>query len=283
MMRLFLKLICLLYLCCVTVHVLALPNLSLSNTFDPSIDWNTFFKAVEENNIEEVEGILTEGNTPLHTRSVFGNGKHLFSSARTAEMLRLFLDYNVVNLGAVDENNNTFLHQVDTAEIARVLLGYGIDVNVNNIHGMTPLHTVKKVDVVRVLMNHDGVQVNAMDKLGRTPLSVHVMALLVHFINDSITTEILDRLEIIRFLMENRAKIHFKTVDKETDITSFAARIGQMRGDKLSLKHLETIRQLVKNEVSESLSEDALKALDTRIAEEKRKDFNGGVCSESFV
>jgi len=284
MAHLLLKLICLLHLCGITMQVLAVTNHFFSNTFDPSVNWQAFFKAVEENNVGEVRRIITRDNPPIHAKNTSWNREYLFSSTKKAEIITLFLDYNILNIGTVDQNNNTFLHQVDTADIAQVLLDYGINVNVRNSHGMTPLHTVKKVEVVQVLMSHDGVEVNAMDKLGRTPLSVHVMGLLVHFINDSITTETLDRLEIIRFLMENKAKIHFKAADQEMDITSFAKRIGQMRDDKLSLKHLETVRLLVKNEVPDSLSEDALKILDTRIAEAKGKDSDGdNICSNSFV
>ena len=244
-------------------------------------NWQGFFKAVEKNDIEEVKRLLGEGNIVIQ-RNVFEQSPLHFT--KTKEMVEVLLNYGA-NVHVRDKNGNTFLHKVDRVDLVQVFLDYGINVNATNNYGATPLHMVKKVEVLQVLLAR-GANINATDKFGRTPLSVHIMSLLVKFVNGFITTEEVNQLEIIEFLMKNGARTRIKTVDQETDIVLFAEKISQIRSNNLSLRHLETVRRLVKSEVPvNQISESVLNTLDERIAEERQRGTGGsggGTCSKGF-
>ena len=62
----------------------------------------------------------------------------------------------------------------DLAEVKRLLIDCGIDPNVRNNEGWTPLHSAVEnchVDVVRVLLDH-GADPTIRDNKGRTPLDI---------------------------------------------------------------------------------------------------------------
>ena len=81
----------------------------------------------------------------------------------------------------VVKNGFTPLHVVAEhghADIVRLLLDkQGIDVNVMDDNNDTPLHVVVQhghADVVRLLLDRQGINVNQRDKSGRTPLYIAV-------------------------------------------------------------------------------------------------------------
>lgn len=60
------------------------------------------------------------------------------------------------------------------ANVARLLLDCGADINTQNDEGQTPLHTatgMERIEVIRVLLER-GADVGAEDKRGRTPFAL---------------------------------------------------------------------------------------------------------------
>jgi len=103
----------------------------------------------------------------------------LFSAARIgdlAEVKRLVIDCGV-NPNIRDNDGWTPLHKASwngNPEVVKLLLEHGADPNIRDNHGFTPLHYAAKdchVDVVRVLLDH-GADPTIRDNDGRTPLEI---------------------------------------------------------------------------------------------------------------
>lgn len=92
-----------------------------------------------------------------------------------------------------------FLHCADTADMIKLILSHGADINAKDINGLTPLHsaitTFKGVSVIRELLIH-GANVNATDYEGNTPLTLAI---------------IYEYLEGIKELLENGADVNIKS------------------------------------------------------------------------
>ena len=62
-----------------------------------------------------------------------------------------------------------------SASIVKVILEAGLDINVHDHDGLTPLHYAAKnqdVDVVKMIINTSGADVRAVDKGKQTPLHI---------------------------------------------------------------------------------------------------------------
>ena len=110
-------------------------------------------------------------STPLHSAAWYGR----------LQMVQVLLgfkaDVNARNgadetpLYYLSENSPVSDFSQSSANVARVLLEHGADVNACSDEHVTPLHwavRLKKVDLVRVLLEH-GAGVDAVDKHGKTP------------------------------------------------------------------------------------------------------------------
>ena len=118
------------------------------------------------------------GRSTLHSAPWYGD----------LEMVRVLLDYKA-DVNARDGNNWTPIHTVSRGcfypkpllnipqlwpDVARLLLGCGLDVNALGNGCLTPLHLAaedERADVARVLLEH-GASVGAEDDEGRTPLHI---------------------------------------------------------------------------------------------------------------
>ena len=206
------------------------------------------------------------GSTPLHHTS-------------TAKKARLLLEHGA-EVNSRDVNGQTPLHNVSTAKKARLLLEHGADKDAKDNNRETPLHKVRSVEVAQLLLEH-GAKINTKNKAGYTPLYMIIKKLM-----GEVEYRIVDGSVMVIFLIQNGAKLNIETLNQEMDVILFAKRINkvELESGMLSLEYMETVRQLVKKEVSDNLSEDVLKVLDARIAEKRQKDSagGGGNCPKSF-
>jgi ankyrin repeat protein len=91
-----------------------------------------------------------------------------------AEVKRLVIDCGI-DPNIQDDEGWTPLHNAasnDYLNVVKLLLEHGADPNIQDNDGETPLHSAVKgchVDVVRVLLDH-GADLTIRDKKGRTPL-----------------------------------------------------------------------------------------------------------------
>lgn len=114
------------------------------------------------------------GETPL-SRAV---------RTRSVETVRLLLEKGA-DVKVVDEYGNSLLHWAGHADIARMLIGRGLDVNARGCAGDTPLHTAAEQDFYDVteLLLEKGADAKARNETGVTPLhkarSVAVVRLLI--------------------------------------------------------------------------------------------------------
>jgi ankyrin repeat protein len=100
----------------------------------------------------DVAAQTKNGNTPLHPMSTRGQ-------AEDAHVIERGSDVTVQNEG-MDTQFNTFLIQFEAqrlAEVSRVLLKYGADVNARNKSGLTPFRLASEcglAEVTSVLLEH---------------------------------------------------------------------------------------------------------------------------------
>ena len=88
-----------------------------------------------------------------------------------AEMVRLFLDLGV-DVNQADARLSTPLHEADKPEVIALLLSAGADVHAKEVNwGATPFHRAAErgVEQVQEFLRH-GADVQAQDERGRTPI-----------------------------------------------------------------------------------------------------------------
>ena len=278
------------------------------------------FEVVDENDVEKVKRILLEDKDVVHVKE--SSGETPLYRSRTVEMAKLLLNYGaVVNektpsgrtpLHAVSLKGDaklvkflldhgakadiharvegmdgaTPLHIAGSAEVAKMLLAYGADPNARTVSsiswlvGIVPLSfaiITGELEITRVLLDH-GANVNAIMREGKT--------LLYYFmgIRDRGAHSKYNQEKVVLFLIKNGAKVNAETLNQEATVLVFGERVSKGKPGEVSLEYMEVVRQLVKDEVSRDLSEDVLKDLDTRIAEERQKGVGGagGSCPKSF-
>ena len=226
------------------------------------------FEAVEQNDIEEVKRSLLEDKDLVSVRD--GEGK-------------------------------TPLHRVRTAKIAQVLLDHGADIRAEDKQGGIPLHSVTAPAVIELLLARDIEQINVRNNFESTPLLIMVKGAhvlwpqdtMVKFLKrdfvENMKVRYVESVRSIALLLDHGARINVKVSleergDNNKVILAFAEDVSKRRQAGLSVKDIEAIKQLVKNEVGKLKPASVLQALDARIAKEKQKDSagGGGNCPKSF-
>ena len=114
-----------------------------------------------------------DGTHPLHAAAYSGN----------LEVIRKIIDYDPTYINVREEAGNTPLHWASLGDhfnggsVLRLLLDHGVDINMQNRSGWTPLHLAshyRALEVVRLLLEH-GADVEVKDNDGQTALQVALL------------------------------------------------------------------------------------------------------------
>ena len=138
----------------------------------------------------------------------YGGNNALMEAVRSnkTEIVKLLIKSGI-DLNAIDNQRKTVLYSVKTAEMAKLLLDSGANINFTNAYG-GPLNSLvhyNNVEVARVFIEH-GAPINAIDKYGSTPLNQAASE---------------GKLAIARFLVEHGADIDIKD-DEGTSALEYA-------------------------------------------------------------
>ena len=117
-----------------------------------------FVEEVRKNRIDEVRTLILQG-VDVNSRDVFGDnsGLHWAASLGLAEMARLLID-NGADLDIRNHDRNTPLHWAaaeDQKELVVILIAHGADVNARGKGGWTPLRWAEahgQKEIARILM-----------------------------------------------------------------------------------------------------------------------------------
>jgi Ankyrin repeats (many copies) len=128
----------------------------------------------------EVAQVLHRNKSSVESRG-YAETTPLHSAAYYGdlEMVQVLLEYGV-DVNVQNSNGDTPLdyasadgHRND-ARVARLLIAHGADPNTRNLDGVTPLHQASgfgRIEIVRLLIEH-GANVEVKDDWGKTPLDV---------------------------------------------------------------------------------------------------------------
>lgn len=103
---------------------------------------------------------------------------HLSCHNGNTSLLSFILSIPALKVDATDNKGNTALHiaaKKNHSQIVSILLKSGLNPNIKNSAGQTALHEAAKegcIDVVRKLINFQGVDINIKDNNGNSPISL---------------------------------------------------------------------------------------------------------------
>jgi ankyrin repeat protein len=125
-------------------------------------DLDFFVETVRQNRIDEVRALLLKG-VDVNSRDVFGDnaGLHWAASLGLAEMARLLID-NGADVNVRNEEGYTPLHWAageGQKELVVILIIHGADVNAHNKRGWTPLRWAEaqsQKEIARILVAAGG-------------------------------------------------------------------------------------------------------------------------------
>jgi ankyrin repeat protein len=187
-------------------------------------------KAIDEGDAKTLKRLLDQGvpaSCPLPWSKDSWEGYppptdypiHLAAASGHLDIVRLLLDHGANPDAHGGEGQFTPLHSADDAEIAKLLISRGADVNARDDQGCQPIHNAampgylenrrkeavaKSLSLIHLLLHH-GANPLAMDEDGEQP--IHVAA--------KYSTN-----EVVSFFMNRQAKVDAVIHDKEGDSSS---------------------------------------------------------------
>lgn len=135
--------------------------------------FQSFLKAVERNEVLQVEYMLKKNKMLIHTKDGNKNPPLLF--AKSTEMIELLTNFGA-DVNSKNKFGRTALHRLacipNMKESIALLISKGADVNARDNGEATPIHDAVDrgySDIVEFLISK-GADVNVRDKSGTTPL-----------------------------------------------------------------------------------------------------------------
>lgn len=194
-------------------------------------DVNTaLMKAVTHNNSTNIIKLLLDYGANINTTDIYGRTALMYAAKsyyNRPEIIKLLLDYGA-NINATDIYGQTALMGADNnPEIIKLFLDYGANINATDKKGETVLIQKiisYKLNTVKELLKHPGIDIDHQDKRGRSALIWCVL----NFAEDDII--------IPKLLLKKGAKVDL-TDRKGNTVLILAAREGYYKVVDLLLKH----------------------------------------------
>jgi ankyrin repeat protein len=125
---------------------------------------------------------LIQTNNTVEVSRLLEDGKYIFDNSYildiiSPEMLSLLVNYDIIdenNINTQNESGETLLHIAmfrNSLPLTKMLLNYGANPNITDIHNSTPLHYAKRLNIAELLLDYDA-NINIHDELDRTPLDI---------------------------------------------------------------------------------------------------------------
>lgn len=180
-----------------------------------------------------------EGNTPLH---------FLISNIKTANELTALLNLSSISEANMNTQNflgNTALHEVlqnrslsitDKISLSKSLISNGININIKNNEGNTPLHLIaissnNKVSLIELFLDCKA-EVNAQNTLGNTPL---------HEILQNTKLNLEAKIYLAKILINNGANVNIQNKEGNTPLHLIA------KSPLVGLRNMENLIRLLVN------------------------------------
>jgi ankyrin repeat protein len=139
----------------------------------------------EDSDIETIRLLIEDGQdvSAMTWGENGANALHLAAAnEETTDLIDAFLETGKFDIDGVDNNGRTPLHYAikrpnPVTINARRLIKMGAEPSIADKNGVTPLHMAAKnenaesMDLIEILLNTEAVDVNCVDKQGRTPLA----------------------------------------------------------------------------------------------------------------
>ena len=183
----------------------------------------------------EVARVLLEHGANINSQNKKGQTpKHLLLTMRgdnlpDLDTIRFFIERGA-DVDAVDDDHSTLLHKASSTgnvNVAQLLLEHGVNINVRNGEGHTPMHrglmgsaAAHSFDMTQLLLEH-GADLNALDDTQSTPLHVALQYVSV---------------EPARLLLKHGARVDALDNDHSTPL-HVASRSGNAEAAALLLEH----------------------------------------------